>query len=64
MGPVLDNDPQTPLPPQKEPNIRSIEHTFQKIVRRKKKYKGNFFLDVGKFRPISMKKFWVRFGQF
>ena len=31
VGPVLNNDPQTP-PPQKESTIRCIEHTFQDII--------------------------------
>ena len=34
LGPVLDNDPQTPPPKKKEPTIRFIEHTFQMILRR------------------------------
>ena len=35
LGLVLDDDPQTPAPPQKAPTIRLFEHTFQTILRRK-----------------------------
>ena len=42
VGPVLNNDPQTPSP-QKESTIRFIEHTFQNILRRKKKFIVEFF---------------------
>ena len=61
FGPVLDNDLQTSLPPQKEPTIRFFKHTFQIILRRTKKiYTDNFFLEICK-KFLKCWKFLQRF---
>ena len=49
----------TPFPPQKEPTIRFFEHTFQTILRRKKKNKGIFFRKS--WKNMTKIVFFVRF---
>ena len=54
FGPVLVNDPQTPPPPQKEPTVSFYEHTFQTIIRRKKKIIKEIFRYLGNAKIIIL----------
>ena len=59
-GLFLDNDTQTPTPPQKEPTIRFFEHTLQTILRRKKIIKEFLFLMLNRNKKVQ-NFFFIRF---